>query len=230
LPRILIIAGQGQSLNGIHSGLVQKGFSCSTASQDRDILEQLGEQAPDLIMLEIKDKAGSGVAQLLHKIKGDRQLPVIALMGRQVIGHPDITLEAIDDFVIAPGDIGEIALRIERLLDRTDSAESGEVIRCGDLTIDLAKYEVYIGRRRIELTFKEYELLRFLAGNPGRVYTRDALLNKVWGLDYFGGDRTVDVHVRRLRSKLEGLGSTYIETVRNIGYRFNCDSRACILI
>ncbi len=72
----------------------------------------------------------------------------------------------------------------------------------------------------VELTFKEYELLKFLARDRGRVFTREALLNKVWGYDYFGGDRTVDVHVRRLRSKIELSGQTFIETVRNIGYRF----------
>jgi DNA-binding response OmpR family regulator len=224
LPRILIIAGEGQSLNGIHSGLVQRGFTCSVASTHKDIMEQVGEQVPDLIILEIKGKGGSGMAELPQKIKKGKQLPVIALIDRQIIDRPDISLEAIDDFVIEPGDVSEIALRIKRLLDRTGNIESSEVIRCGDLVIDPAKYEVYIGGRRIELTFKEYELLRFIASHPGRVYTRDALLNKVWGYDYFGGDRTVDVHIRRLRSKIEGLGHTYIETVRNIGYRFNCDS------
>lgn len=224
MPRILIIAGEGQSLNGIHSGLAQRGFICSVASTHKDIVEQVGEQAPDLIVLEIKGKGGSGMAELLQTIKKGRQLPVIALIDRQIIDRPDISLEAIDDFVIEPGDVSEIVLRIKRLLDKTGSIESSEVIRCGDLVIDLAKYEVYIGGQRIELTFKEYELLRFLASHPGRVYTRDALLNKVWGYDYFGGDRTVDVHIRRLRSKIEGLGRTYIETVRNIGYRFHCDS------
>ena len=77
-----------------------------------------------------------------------------------------------------------------------------------------------MGCKVVELTFKEYELLKFLASNRGRVYTREALLNKVWGYDYYGGDRTVDVHVRRLRSKIEDSKRTFIETVRNIGYRF----------
>ncbi len=224
MPRILIITGQGQSLNGIHSGLVQSGFTCSFASVQDDVMEQLSRLAPDLVMLEIKGKGDSGIAELPQKIKRERQMPVIALIERMAIDRADIDLESIDDFVIAPGDVSELALRIKKLLRQTGSIESNEVIRCGDLAIDLAKYEVSIAGRRIELTFKEYELLRFLASHPGRVYTRDALLNKVWGYDYFGGDRTVDVHIRRLRSKLEGLGQTYIETVRNIGYRFNCDS------
>jgi len=222
LPRILIIADEGQSLNGIHSGLIQNGFDCSIASTDEDIVEQISHHFPDLIMLEIKGKRGPELAELPQKIKKRKQLPVIALISREVIDRPDIDLEAIDDFIIEPGDASELALRIKRLLNRAGSTESSKAIRCGDLVIDLAKYEVSIGGRRIELTFKEYELLRFLAGHPGRVYSRDALLNRVWGYDYFGGDRTVDVHIRRLRSKIEGLGHTFIETVRNIGYRFNC--------
>jgi DNA-binding response OmpR family regulator len=202
---------------------VQRGFACSVASESKDISKQVGEVSPDLIMLEIRSKGSSSTAELLQKIRKGRQLPVIALMDRRVIDSPNISLEAIDDFVVLPSDVGEIALRIKQLLGKAD-IESDEVIRCGDLVIDLAKYEVYIGARRIELTFKEYELLRFLASHPRRVYTRDTLLNRVWGYDYFGGDRTVDVHIRRLRSKLEGLGDNYIETVRNIGYRFNRDN------
>ena len=97
------------------------------------------------------------------------------------------------------------------------------MIRAGDLVIDLANCEVRVEGKIVELTFKEYELLKFLAKDRGRVFTREALLNKVWGYDYFGGDRTVDVHVRRLRSKIELSGQTFIETVRNIGYRFKKD-------
>jgi len=98
--------------------------------------------------------------------------------------------------------------------------DTGELIKCDGLVIDLAKCEVTMGCKVVELTFKEYELLKFLASNRGRVYTREALLDKVWGYDYYGGDRTVDVHIRRLRSKIEDSKHTFIETVRNIGYRF----------
>ena len=86
--------------------------------------------------------------------------------------------------------------------------------------IDIARCEVSVGGRLVMLTFKEYQLLKFLASNRGTVFTRDALLNKVWGYDFFGGDRTVDVHIRRLRSKIEDANHAFIETVRNIGYRF----------
>ena len=95
-----------------------------------------------------------------------------------------------------------------------------DLIECGDLIIDLGKCEVSLSGRSVALTFREYELLRFLASNKRKVFTRETLLNKVWGYDYYGGDRTVDVHVRRLRGKIEGRGHSFIDTVRNIGYRF----------
>jgi len=93
-------------------------------------------------------------------------------------------------------------------------------VKYGDLVMDLANYTVHISGRPVELTYKEYELLRFLATNRGRVFTRETLLSKVWGYDFYGGARTVDVHVRRLRAKIEDRHTPFIETVRNVGYRF----------
>ena len=96
-------------------------------------------------------------------------------------------------------------------------------MRCGALTIDLSNYRVTVDDDPLVLTFKEYELLRFLAANKDKVFTREALLNRVWGYDFYGGARTVDVHIRRLRSKIEDRTHTFIETVRNVGYRFHID-------
>ena len=137
---------------------------------------------------------------------------------RQLNGH----LEA-DDFIVKPCDTRELVTRAKRLLHR-NADSNAELIRYGDLSIDTARCEVTVDGHRKILTFKEYELLKFLASNPGRVFTRDTLLDRVWGHDYFGGDRTVDVHVRRLRSKIEDSGHCFIETVRNIGYRFSRNS------
>jgi two-component system alkaline phosphatase synthesis response regulator PhoP len=103
---------------------------------------------------------------------------------------------------------------------RRPSEYDGSIIRVGDLQIDTSSYEVTIQGRRIGLRFKEYELLKLLAENPGRVFSRDALLNQIWGYEYFGGTRTVDVHIRRLRSKLEDVEHNFIETIWNVGYRF----------
>jgi DNA-binding response OmpR family regulator len=98
------------------------------------------------------------------------------------------------------------------------------VIKAGDLTIDPIRCEAELDGRLLALTFKEYQLLKLLATNNGKVFTRESLLNEIWGYDYYGGDRTVDVHIRRLRSKIEDPVHTFVDTVRNIGYKFKAAS------
>ena len=125
----------------------------------------------------------------------------------------------VDDFIVNPFSQGELALRARRLVERDCEAASEGVVRVGDLVINPATYEVSVSGRRVDLRFKEYELLLLMASNPGRVYSREALLKQVWGYEYLGGTRTVDVHVRRLRSKIEDSDRSYIETIWNVGYR-----------
>jgi DNA-binding response OmpR family regulator len=119
-----------------------------------------------------------------------------------------------------PWNLDELASRIHREVARSCIVDEDKITKVGDLIIDHSKCEVYLGGHLLALTFKEYELLKLMATNKGKVFTRDALLNEVWGYDYFGGDRTVDVHIRRLRSKIEDPGHSFIETVRNVGYKF----------
>ncbi len=126
-------------------------------------------------------------------------------------------LDPVDDFVTISARADELELRVKRLL--LQAKISGEnSIKSGDLIIDLERCEVLVDRRPVLLTFKEYELLKCLAGKPGHVFTRDALLNRVWGYEYYGGDRTVDVHISKIREKLGTYGD-YIETVKGVGYR-----------
>ena len=125
-----------------------------------------------------------------------------------------------DDLIVVPWRRGELLLRVARLAQRPQPGDSPSVIRAGDLVIDPDRYDVFLAGKPVLLTFKEYELLRLLASTPGRVFTREELLSRVWGYDYFGGTRTVDVHVRRLRSKIEDADHTFIETVWQVGYRF----------
>lgn len=127
------------------------------------------------------------------------------------------------DFFLMPPHPGEITTRIKQAQQRQHSTinDVGEnIIRAGDIRIDMDRYEVSSRGKRVLLTFKEYQLLSVLISSPGRVYSREILLNQIWGYDYFGGTRTVDVHIRRLRSKIEDMDQRYIETVRNVGYRF----------
>jgi DNA-binding response OmpR family regulator len=217
LFNIFIIAGEGGTGEQLNLELSQKGCACSIASSDEEVTVRIAEQAPDVVLVE--SKSHSQIQELARRIKQERNLPIIALVEREMLATVDGHLDLIDDFVVKPYDLMELCLRVERLVRKTRGAGSGEILTCGDLVIDLAKYEVSVGGRPVILTFKEYELLKFLVSNAGRVYTREALLNKVWGYDYYGGDRTVDVHITRLRSKIENSSHIFIDTVRNIGYR-----------
>ncbi|WP_310962185.1 response regulator transcription factor [Nocardioides terrisoli] len=129
-----------------------------------------------------------------------------------------------DDLVLDTAGPVEIDARIRVALDRFasrhDDGDEDHLIRSGEVVIDEAAYTAKLGGRVLDLTFKEFELLKYLAQHPGRVFTRDQLLQEVWGYDYFGGTRTVDVHVRRLRAKLGPENEALIGTVRNVGYRF----------
>ena len=114
----------------------------------------------------------------------------------------------------------ELVTRVKLLLWKHNRVDAEQLIKVGDLVVDQANYSVYVAGQPLELTFKEYQLLRFLATHRGRVFTREALLNQVWGYDYYGGTRTVDVHIRRIRAKLGPPYENMAETVRNVGYRF----------
>jgi DNA-binding response OmpR family regulator len=176
------------------------------------------EEFPDLVLLDTlalsRDEA-DGATSFCRQM----HVPTLALLGdaKAVSLEPN---QATDDFILTPANPDELVARTRQLLWRLKGRESREVIRTGDLVIDHGRYEVSVAGRRVLLTFKEYELLRLLASAPGRVFTREELLSKVWGYDYFGGTRTVDVHVRRVRVKVEDAHHTFIETVWNVGYRF----------
>jgi DNA-binding response OmpR family regulator len=178
-----------------------------------------GEYSPHVIILDLA--AGAEDAEVKLILDGRRKgksPPVIVLIDPDRLSSLDPDL-GLDDFLVTTASPQELSLRVRRALWRRRGVDAKNTVRSGDLEIDLASYTVHLGSRPVELTYKEYELLRFLATNAGRVFTREVLLSKVWGYDFYGGARTVDVHIRRLRSKIEEH-HTFIETVRNVGYRF----------
>ncbi|MFH1003405.1 MAG: response regulator transcription factor [Chloroflexota bacterium] len=218
MARLLVIADTGEGINGLCPGLEQAGFTCLVASGADDPVSLVVAQSPDLVLVAT-DVHPARVHRLSGEIKRARQLPIIAIATRHSLDRLAIE-PGIDDFIVKPYDIGELTARIKRRLPADQPPASGEAIRCGELVIDLVGYEVRVAGREVALTYREYELVRFLAGHPGRVFSRDTLLSRVWGDDYYGGERTVDVHIRRLRNKIEDSGLTFIETVRSIGYRW----------
>ena len=126
----------------------------------------------------------------------------------------------ITELIVAPFVYDQLYLRVMKIISSTQPIEDPNIICVGDLVINMVNFEVTIRGRRISLRYKEYELLLLMARNPGRVFSREVLLNQIWGYEYLGGTRTVDVHIRRLRSKIEKAGDTFIETVWQVGYRF----------
>ncbi len=183
---------------------------------DLDSLD--GAALPHLALLNLSTLSNSSVKSFIEQCES-LKLPVIALVSPEMVPEFDLELE-VSDFVVSPPDANEIVTRVKLTLHRNRNEDDDDVIRAGSLVINPSTYEVSLRGKRVNLRFKEYELLRLLATNPGRVYSREALLSSIWGYDYFGGTRTVDVHIRRLRSKIEDADHPYIETIWNVGYRF----------
>lgn len=184
------------------------------------------ETKPDLILLDWMLPNISGI-EILKKIRSDKflkQIPVIMLTAKNMENDKVEGLEiGADDYITKPFSVKELLARISSVLRRYNingqSAES--ILSTGNLKVDLNKHEVYKGTEKIELTLKEFELLKLLLENKGKVLSRNHLLDKIWGYEYYGETRTVDVHIRYLRKKIEGDSSSekYIQTIRGVGYK-----------
>ncbi len=212
MHRIFILASEPIARR-VPPGIRQFGYTCYNTTPD----EAIRDIESDLVLVEAAGFADkSKLEAICSRILQEKHIPVILLVMRSAVSVLPFNLP-FSDFIVEPYECQELGLRIKRLL--TTEEVAGD-IKCGDLSIDLDRAEVYLAGRPVELTFREYELLLYLIKHQGRVFSREALLNAVWGYDYFGGDRTVDVHIRRLRGKLEDSGHCFIDTVRNMGYRF----------
>ncbi|MEN8493430.1 response regulator transcription factor [Dehalococcoides sp. THU3] len=179
----------------------------------------LAEFVPDIVLLDFLSlKTEESEWEIPENVSLAKNPLIMGLLPAD--DYEEIALKpGLDDFIRWPGSVNELKVRLVRLAEKWGMSEPG-IIRAGDLIIDTLGCEVTLSGRLLDLTFREFELLKFLAQNRGRVFSREALLNKVWGYDYYGGDRTVDVHITRLRGKIEDSSHTFVETVRNIGYRF----------
>ncbi len=175
--------------------------------------------ATDLIFVDARQDLAS--AKSLCKILNTTGINVPLVLVLTEGGLTAVSADwGVDDVVLETAGPAELDARIRLVIGRLAQEKTGSKIQASGVVIDEASYSAKVHGRPLDLTFKEFELLRFLATHPSRVFTREQLLSEVWGYDYFGGTRTVDVHVRRLRAKLGDLESL-IGTVRNVGYRFN---------
>lgn len=196
-------------------------FSVHTTPRNGLSSGWLAKKEPDLLILNPKNSYLEAI-DLYYSIRKEPQLqevPIVLLMDESEMRSADLP-SGIQEVLYRPLRLFEAVARLKLLFKRVHRVDQKNLIQRGVLTIDVQKYEVRVGEKKIDLTFTEFELLKFLCGNPETVFTREVLLNKVWGYEYYGGTRTVDVHIRRLRSKIESKSLTFIETVRNIGYKF----------
>ncbi len=201
-----------------------EGYKVRTAYDGAEGLNSFKLYDPDLVLLDIMMPRKDGW-QVCREIREISSKPVIMITAKGDVIDKVLGLElGADDFIVKPFDMKELSARIKAVLRRYNAhkkIEDDEVVRFENLEISLKKYELKLCGKAVDIPPKELELLYFLASNCNRVFTRDQLLDKVWGFDYLGDSRTVDVHVKRLREKLEGVSDKWeLKTVWGVGYKF----------
>ncbi len=234
MQRVLIVEDETNISELIVYNLKENGYETMIASDGESGLAYALSEKPDLILLDVMlpGKNGFDVCRELREVH-HLKTPIIMLTAKSEEIDKILGLEfGADDYVTKPFSVRELMARVKAVLRRSESMpaneeqepgnkdekKSDQLIHVGDLTMDIEKHEVRVNDRLVELTFKEFELLKTLAVNRGKVMSRDYLLDKVWGYDYIGETRTVDVHVRYLRLKL-GEEEQIIQTIRGVGYK-----------
>ena len=204
--------------------LEKDGYAVSTAADGGQGLEKYRTLQPDLVLLDVMMPVMDGWS-VCKAIRADGNTPVIMLTAKGEVDDKVTGLKAgADDYVTKPFDMKELLARIEAVLRRADrgsDAPKARRLSFDNLVIDMDSFELLVHGKKVDTPPKEMELLFFLASSPNRVFTRNQLLDEVWGFDYFGDSRTVDVHVKRLREKLEGVSDKWaLNTVWGVGYKF----------
>lgn len=201
----------------------KEGFEVVIANDGRVALEVFEAENPDLILLDIMLPELDGW-QVCREIRKRSQCPIIMLTAKGEVFDKVLGLElGADDYVVKPFEAKEVTARIKAVLRRLgkNSSETVKEVKYDKLSINLTNYELRVNGAQVDTPPKEMELIYHLASNPNRVFTRDQLLDEVWGFDYYGDSRTVDVHVKRLREKLEGVSDKWtLKTVWGVGYKF----------
>ncbi|MBR2311536.1 MAG: response regulator transcription factor [Oscillospiraceae bacterium] len=204
--------------------LEKEGFAVTVADDGGKGLEKFRAIGPDLVLLDVMMPVMDGYA-LCRTIRAESKTPIIMLTAKTETDDKVTGLKAgADDYITKPFEMKEVLARIEAVLrraDRKEEAANSRVLSFDNLTIDMEAFELVVGGKKVDAPPKEMELLFYLASSPNRVYTRNQLLDEVWGFDYFGDSRTVDVHVKRLREKLENVSDKWnLKTVWGVGYKF----------
>lgn len=220
-PRILIVDDDPKVLSLMKRGLSFAGYTPDVAGTGEEALAIARDRPPALVILDVMLPGMDGVEVCRRMRAGDRDLPILMLTARDRVPDRVAGLDAgADDYLIKPFAFDELLARIRALLRRTQQEEDKvPSLKFADLTVDPGSREVSRGHRQIELTSREYELLEFFMRHPKQVLTRDTIFEMVWGSDFLGGSNLIDVHVKRLRDKLEANGEDrLLHTIRGAGY------------
>lgn len=221
--KILIVDDESNIVELIRLYLEKEGFFTVSAKNGTEALAKFRSENPDLIILDIMIPEPDGW-QVCREIRRNSNVPIIMLTAKSETFDKVLGLElGADDYLTKPFEAKELVARVKAVLRRTETKEGEQkkVITFENLSINIDNYELEINGKLVDVPPKELELLYFLASNPNRVYTREQLLEEVWGFDYFGDSRTVDVHIKRLREKLESVeGNWHLKTVWGVGYKF----------
>lgn len=218
-------------LSLIKYNLEKNGYEVKTFTNAESMLAELKVNLPCIFVLDIMLPGIDGIetCRLIRKNEETEDIPIIMLSAKSEEFDKVLGLEiGADDYLTKPFSVRELSARVKALLRRSSKSSNKteekqqNILTCDNLKLDKKKREVYKGDEKIELSMKEFELLKYLMENRGNVITRDILLDKIWGFDYFGETRTVDVHIRYLRQKIEDddKNPIFIETVRSVGYKF----------
>ena len=216
--KVFLLAGQNNGVGPLLETLDRAGMSCRLGSDLAAMEEDGAPQQPEAVLVDLTSMDLGDARSIVDQCKKIR-LPVLAVVPKDGTAEFDPTLNP-DEVVFHPVHENELLARVKQAIYRVNGPSGTQILKVGELSIDLERYDVTVAGRRVELTYKEFKLLVLLASNPGRVYSRESLLSQVWEYDFLGGTRTVDVHVRRLRSKIEAPGRLFIETIYLVGYRF----------
>jgi two-component system response regulator VicR len=227
--KILVVDDEKNIVDVVAFNLHKEGYEVVVARDGESCLAAFANEKPDLVILDIMMPKMDGF-EACRRIRQTSQVPIIMLTARAEEVDKVLGLElGADDYVVKPFGVRELLARVKANLRRRDSkdeepAQSG-ILNYGDITIDTGRYEVRRGETILDLTHREYELTKFLAANNSQVFSREQLLERVWGYEYFGDVRTVDVTIRRLRSKIEENPESpkYILTRRGVGYYFKSE-------
>ncbi|HEX9779951.1 MAG TPA: response regulator transcription factor [bacterium] len=221
MHKVLFVSDDWTRKRELKGALLDAGLSLAQVSTAALLKEDFAPPAAELIVADL-ERVQVEVPKLCHLLRREpplKDLPLILLVPEEQLGGLEFAW-GIEDYLTLPVSPARLARRLAFILWRLHRIELKNGFISGGLVVDFERYEVHVHGAPADLTYKEFELLKFLVLNAGKAFTREALLSKVWGYDYYGGTRTVDVHIRRLRSKLETGGSVYLETVRNVGYKF----------